>query len=48
MPDYARKMLGKDKPYEDFLKYILDQDYIYDEDKSFPTINDLSAQSDIS
>ncbi|MBN2835294.1 MAG: hypothetical protein JXR48_10040 [Candidatus Delongbacteria bacterium] len=45
MREFAKQLLGCNKEYEEFLKYILEKDYYYDEDLQLPTIKQLEQET---
>lgn len=47
MRNFARKLIGKGKDYDDLLEFLLMNDYYYDEDLLFPKMKDIQEQLNI-
>lgn len=45
MREYAKQLIGSNKEYEEFLKFILTQDYYNDDDLPLPTIKELEKET---
>lgn len=47
MRNFARKLIGKGKGYDDLLEFLVANDYYYDDDVSLPRMKDIQEQLNI-